>query len=586
MASPAGLSLQELREELHGFGQGLRGDMDMLCTRIVKELHVSQGLLVKAREAETECEAECEAPSRPPARLAPAASHAMPLGPVQSREGSRELAVVRAGSLYQYEEINAESRRHAQHQPAWAFVRSASLDQLEEINAESRRQAQTRPALYARASMKTSGRQADVIHALSSSGLLLETQSEQLSLWQRARLSAAACVTDHKFDAASAVLVLASSAWVGYRTDYIAQTWVKQVPLHFHFVDLALCVSALIELIFRIIAGGSSFFYGDAYKWNWFDFVCVFCQIIDAIQAFSTIEAVKAGIGSKHNHLTDFRIARLARIMRVGRMASVFPELHLLIVSILDSLSSLFWVMVLIVASLYACAIFITQVVNEHKMQRGLEHMDSEAMLMYYDSLGSTMYSLFLAISGGISWCELVTPLQDNISQWSRLLFVIFTSFQVFAMMNVVTACFVDGAMKNASSAEEHEVLAMLEDTLISEAGCAPEDVRMTRETFRDLFVSPNFKHFFQAMGAEKEDPDMLWALLDNGEGSLTIQEFLDQVGKLPRTAMSFQVAWYSSDLKSEFTRMHSEVTMQLSALSEMLQQGHRTSDFDPAILR
>eukprot|EP00913_Durusdinium_trenchii_P000653 g606.t1 len=99
------------------------------------------------------------------------------------------------------------------------------------------------------------------------------------------------------------------------------------------------------------------------------------------------------------------------------------------VVATQDSLQSLFWTMVLIFACLYAVAVVLTQLVSDHK----------------------------IAIGHSMCRAELMDPLVENMGGWVRIVFVTFTGFELFAMMNIITACFVDSAMMIAANAEKQE---------------------------------------------------------------------------------------------------------------------------------
>eukprot|EP00971_Amphidinium_carterae_P259720 5153229-Amphidinium_carterae.1 len=68
----------------------------------------------------------------------------------------------------------------------------------------------------------------------------------------------------------------------------------------------------------------------------------------------------------------------------------------------------------------------------------------------YYGTLGSSLLTLFMSISGGADWSDLVQPL----AQFSKayvLIYVLYVSFVVFGVMNVLTAIFVESASRFAA---------------------------------------------------------------------------------------------------------------------------------------
>merc|ERR1719221_1260996 len=65
-----------------------------------------------------------------------------------------------------------------------------------------------------------------------------------------------------------------------------------------------------------------------------------------------------------------------------------------------------------------------------------------------YGSLGLALYSLYMAMTGGRSWGELMDPLVE-VGWFYVLLFLMFISLTFFGVLNIVTAIFVDSAMQS-----------------------------------------------------------------------------------------------------------------------------------------
>mmetsp|Transcript_43151 Transcript_43151/g.100607 ORF Transcript_43151/g.100607 Transcript_43151/m.100607 type:complete len:556 (+) Transcript_43151:60-1727(+) len=336
-----------------------------------------------------------------------------------------------------------------------------------------------------------------------------------------------ALMHSHLFEMMSAWLVVLNAAWIGVSTDWVARNWTTEVPEWFHYTDWVFCIAAILELFIRIGAQGRYFFFEDHWKWNLFDTLVVLSQVAD----------LGAGVFIRMDENGDqaiqgLRVLKLVRILRIARIASAFPELHILISSIVDSLQSLFWTMVLIFACLYGVAVVITQVVSDHKIAVGREEMEKshEEMLHFFGSLDSTMVALYMVISEGIHWSELMNQLEDSLGSWVRLLFVAFTGFQLFAMMNIITACFVDSAMKIAAKAETQEVLDSLWGLLDENAtlDVVTNEKLVTKDQFLSTYGHSSMRKFLDLINAHTEDPNQVFAMIDrDGDGTLTAPEFL-----------------------------------------------------------
>lgn len=364
-------------------------------------------------------------------------------------------------------------------------------------------------------------------HATTGSSTLFETLSHYAFL----------LIAHYAFDYASALLVILNATWIGYQTDYIATTWAETKPGYFKTGDNLFCLLAVIEVMIRMTAEGCDFFVGQGWRWNWFDLILAGSQVVDVASC------ILFPGGGQNEALRLLRVCKLVRIARIARIAAAFPQLHVLIASVVDSMSALFWTLLLICAFLFAVSIAITQVVNEHKMEHGLEYMEAhqESILEYYGSLPDTMLSLYMVISEGIHWSELMEPLAEHVSPYMKIVFVVFVAFQLFAMMNVITAIFVDNAMKIAGKEERDQVLSHLwteMSTAVGVSGC------VTPEVFAAHFESPPMQRFLELTGAEAEDADTVFKLIDgSGDGELDASEFITCCARLVGPARALQAA-------------------------------------------
>ena len=133
----------------------------------------------------------------------------------------------------------------------------------------------------------------------------------------------------------------------------------------------------VVEIAIRILAcwpRPASFFRSG---WNVFDFVVVAASLLPQAGAFAIV-------------------ARLARLMRVTRLVSAFPELRLIIGTMVKSIPSMGHVIVLLSLLLYVYAVL------------GF-HFFREADPAHWQTLGAALLTLFqmLTLEGWVSTCSL-----------------------------------------------------------------------------------------------------------------------------------------------------------------------------------
>merc|ERR1719464_828935 len=85
----------------------------------------------------------------------------------------------------------------------------------------------------------------------------------------------------------------------------------------------------------------------------------------------------------------------------------------------------------------------------------------AESARPYYGSIGTSAYTLFKAVTGGVSWGDAASPLSSLHPVWEAV-FVLYVAFTYFAVLNVVTGVFCQSAMDSAAFDKDMVVQAEL----------------------------------------------------------------------------------------------------------------------------
>jgi len=298
-----------------------------------------------------------------------------------------------------------------------------------------------------------------------------------------------------------------------------------------------------IELLIRIAADGCHLFCGEDWAWGVLDLFIVLFSLwevsLDLIYLIAAQDG-QSGFWSGFSNLKAFRIIRITRLVKAVRLARIFRfvmAFRLLISSILHTLKSLFWALMLLVLIIYVFAVLFTQAVNDHITDPEapiLEDADLQATDEYFGSLAATMLSLFMSISGGVSWENVISPLKKISTAWV-VVYLFYISFTYFAVLNVVTAVFcqsaIDGA-QNDHASKVHAILANKEQhllkiqTLFQKFGA--EGGVITFEQFSRNLKAAEVREYFQTLGLDVWDAWSFFKLLDeDGGGEVEIEEFL-----------------------------------------------------------
>lgn len=128
------------------------------------------------------------------------------------------------------------------------------------------------------------------------------------------------------------------------------------------------------------------------------------------------------------------RAAAETEVMRIFRFVIA---LRTLVRSIMHTLKALIWAMLLLTLIVYVFAVLFTQIVDGAEKDLGVDAPEMANSTRYFGSLPQTMLSLFMSITGGVSWEAVIEPLTFISPVWS-LVFLFYISFIYFAVLNVV----------------------------------------------------------------------------------------------------------------------------------------------------
>merc|ERR1712110_382549 len=80
----------------------------------------------------------------------------------------------------------------------------------------------------------------------------------------------------------------------------------------------------------------------------------------------------------------------------------------------------------------------------------------------FFGDVPKSMYVLHQSVSEGVHWGEVAGPLAEVVSVWYKLFFVVYMSFVLFAVMNVVTATFIESSLRVTAAEHQTDSALML----------------------------------------------------------------------------------------------------------------------------
>jgi len=230
---------------------------------------------------------------------------------------------------------------------------------------------------------------------------------------------------------------------------------------------------------------------------------------------------------------------RLVKIIRMFRILRVMAHM------IANSLGSLFWLFTLLMILIYVFSIILTQGATEY-----LRTSSDAAIEDRYGSLFTTMYTLFQAMCGGVSWGDVTTPLQ-RVGGFYFAVSLVYIFFCIFSVLNIVTGVFVDGAIELArqdrsmlvvKQAQSREASASHLIEVLRDMDTDAND-SISKHEFYSALQREDIVQYMDALSVDSTEAELLFHLLDkDGDGEVDIPEFVDGMQRLKGEAKSFDL--------------------------------------------
>jgi len=372
---------------------------------------------------------------------------------------------------------------------------------------------------------------------------------------------------DSNFFAVAVFLVILTNVLVvGVETDYNAGGLTGSIPEDhevFNTVHVVYTALFTVELLVRVLAEGCSFFYSGNWLWNWFEILIVALSVMDVILSNLNNEGESVFGKGKNWMIRLFRIVRMMRTLRIVRVVSFIREVCVVIQSITTTLRSLVWSMLLMLVILYGFGIVFTQAVTDYRTEVEAESVDVDEKMMeqiikYWGTLPRSVLALFQAVTGGVSWSEVLDPL--GWVSWSLVaLFLAFFVLTFFALLNVMTAVFCQNAIESASADKELASMQLLankhqwteEMRDVFKKIDSNQSGEVDAEEFEMSLADERMQAFLACRGIDVHDAWTLFRLLDGDQrGVIEIDVFVDGLLQLRGPARAMQIAKVLQDAK------------------------------------
>merc|ERR1719482_1451238 len=174
------------------------------------------------------------------------------------------------------------------------------------------------------------------------------------------------------------------------------------------------------------------------------DMLIVFMDVVSFC-----LSAVLAGMPT----VSIIRIARLVRLGRSIQFLQKFPELSMMLTSLVGSIKSLLWgcLVIMMILIIYGMlAVQLIHPINKEITAAGL-HEGCERCPRAFASVWQSILTFFQQLVAGDSWGQVSLHISER-SPWAWFFFVLVLFSLQLLVMNVILAAVVDSAMQARSS--------------------------------------------------------------------------------------------------------------------------------------
>lgn len=327
-----------------------------------------------------------------------------------------------------------------------------------------------------------------------------------------------------EFESGIGVMIAINAVLMGFEVDL-----AKTGDIGWIIVENFFCILWITEMLLKLRALRLEYFWSP---FNLLDFALVLLAIAEAwiIPFLLPSTGGPSGLGV----IRIVRIMRMLRLLRLIRLMKLFKNLWLIIVGFRESLSTLFWVIMLLTVVIYVFAIFLRYTLNCLSSQ----FEDWNECEEYFGSMPAAMYTMFQVITLE-SWSQVFARPIVRKQPAFLIFFLLFLFLTTFGILNIIVGVIVENtlnAAKQNQELQERRMQRQLRQELESirrlfEEADADGSGTLEKTEFIDILNDPVVQATLTRMEIPIDDPGALFEILDpQGNDSLSFPTFAQGV--------------------------------------------------------
>eukprot|EP00927_Polykrikos_kofoidii_P020256 TRINITY_DN19558_c0_g1_i1.p1 TRINITY_DN19558_c0_g1~~TRINITY_DN19558_c0_g1_i1.p1 ORF type:complete len:620 (-),score=101.48 TRINITY_DN19558_c0_g1_i1:183-2042(-) len=324
----------------------------------------------------------------------------------------------------------------------------------------------------------------------------------------------------------------ASIGFSNYRAGHATWPWGKTL---FSTAEIVFGILFIFEILAMLWILRARFFKSP---WHLFDAAVVLCWLV-------TIASAASSSFINPMLLRMAKLMRLGRLMRIFRAAQFWDKLHLMVTACFASFAMVFWSVMLLVLVIMVAALCVSQTLQTYLEDVSMPLSSRTLVFEQWGTFSRALEIMFEVTLG--NWGPPCRLLQNHVSDWWIVFFIAYKCIIGFSVVQVITSVFIQQTFK---------CLAQDEDRMLAEKQAQTDaNLRKLLQVFKlidvtgDGFLSPEelaiciknatIQTWFAALEIDVAEASRLFSVIDDGDGMISAEEFLQSIKLCRSTAKS-----------------------------------------------
>ena len=227
----------------------------------------------------------------------------------------------------------------------------------------------------------------------------------------------------------------------------------------------------------------------------------------------------------------------------------------------------------------FRCGRYMAQrIVPPTRFMKSRSQAGSSKSVRFHITLVSPLFWIRPSWQCAGNWPTNARPVLNKVSQLYSIFFIVYVTIIVFALIRVISAIFLKDTLDAAQNDAEHMVVEKMQKKAVyvrklEQLFLAIDNTgsgMITEERLTKILTNPKVAALFQTLDLDVHESAALFNLLDDGDGEVTMEEFIDGVMRCKGPARAIDQVAMHAELK--------QLSRKLGKLLKKVRQSRATS--------